>query len=80
MSLAVLWGANSPATNASSGGKALNTRLRTGQDFCISSVPLSRLTEMKKLCGHVTEVCCMPTGILGFRAACTQQGTRNYGD
>lgn len=67
MSLAALWGANSPATNALSSGKALNTHLRTGQDFCILLVPLSRLTEMKKLCGHVTEVCCVPTGILVLR-------------
>lgn len=80
MSLAVLWGANSPATNASSSVKALNTHLRAGQDFCILFVPLSTLTEMKKLCGHVAEVCCVPTGIVMLRAACTQQGTRNYGD
>lgn len=63
MSLAALWGANSPTTNALSSGKALNTRLRTGQDF----VSASFQTEMKKLCGHVTEVCCVPTGILVLR-------------
>lgn len=70
MSLAVLRGANSPATNAFSRGKGLEHPSQDRSWACLSLVPLCRLTEKQELCSHITGV---PAGILVLGAACPRQ-------